>query len=211
SLSLPYYLVDTEVTRQALAKYYAEITYMDAQMGAVLQHLEETGQADNTLVLYLSEQGSNFAHSKWTLYDTGVRAAAIARWPGRTPAGAVSDAIIQYVDVVPTLVEAAGGDPDDLNLDGRSFVPVLTGEVDAHNRYAFSVQTSNGIYFGPEAFGIRSVRDHRYRLIWNVNPNNRFSNMVTRGFDWWNSWVMKAEAGDPFAAWRVHSYVERPE
>lgn len=210
-LELPPYLVDTEVTREALARYYAEITYMDAQMGEVLEHLEETGQSDDTLVLYLSEQGSNFTHGKWTLYDTGVRSAAIVRWPERVAPGSVSDAIIQYVDVVPTFVEAAGGNADRLDVDGASFLPVLTGAADRHHQYAYSVQTSNGIYYGPEAFGIRSVRDDRYRLIWNVNPDNRFSNMVTRGFDWWESWVAKAEEGDPFAQWRVRWYQERPE
>lgn len=210
-LQLPPYLVDTDVTRQALARYYAEITYMDGQMGQVLEHLEETGHADDTVVIYLSEQGSNFAHGKWTLYDTGVRSAAIVRWPGVIEAGRVTDAIIQYVDVVPTFVEAAGGDPGLLDLDGESFLDVLTGDADRHHEYAYSMQTSSGIYYGPEAFGIRSVRDERFRLIWNVNPENRFSNMVTRGFDWWESWVAEAESGDPFAKWRVRRYQERPE
>lgn len=80
-LKLPPYLVDTPQTRTALANYYAEVTHLDSTIGAVLSLLERTGTAENTLVLFFSEQGSSLPHAKWTLYDPGIRAAAIARWP----------------------------------------------------------------------------------------------------------------------------------
>ncbi len=105
-LQVPPYLVDTPETRRSLANYYAEITYLDGQVGRCLRILQETGTDQNTL--FLSEQGSGFRHCKWTLYDTGIRAAAIARWPGKIDALATSDALIQYTDILPTLIEAAG-------------------------------------------------------------------------------------------------------
>lgn len=210
-LDLPPYLVDTPETRQALARYYAEISYLDQQMGQVLQYLADTGQAGETIVLFLSEHGSNFPHCKWTCYDTGVRSAAIVRWPGVVSPGSVSDAIIEYVDVVPTLLDAVGGTPSNHDFDGRSFLPVLEGEREQHDDYAFSLQTSNGIYNGPEAYGIRSVRSEHYRLIWNLNWKQEFQNLVTSGFAPYKSWEEKAEAGDPFARERVRSYKKRPE
>lgn len=210
-LDLPPYLVDTEKTREALARYYAEITYMDLQAGRVLQHLAETGQADNTIVLFLSEQGSNFPHCKWTCYDTGVRSAAIVRWPGVVSPNSVSQAIIQYVDVLPTLLDAVEGAPAEHDFDGTSFLPVLTGERDEHNEHAFSLQTSKGIYQGPEAYGIRTVRSDSYRLIWNLNWENEFQNMVTEREGPYQSWKRKAEAGDPFAQKRVAWYQKRPQ
>ena len=211
AINLPPYLVDTPTTRQALAKYYGEITYMDQQVGQVMRALDATGQAENTIVLFLTEQGSNFPHCKWTCYDTGVRSAAVVRWPGVVEPGRSTDALIEYVDVLPTLLEAAGGSPTQHNFDGNSFLPVLTGERDEHNDYAFSLQTSKGIYNGPEAYGIRTVRSENYRLIWNLNWQNDFQNLVTGGFDPYLSWGEKAEAGDPFARRRYEWYKDRPQ
>ncbi|PSQ90632.1 MAG: sulfatase atsG [Proteobacteria bacterium SW_6_67_9] len=210
-LTLPPYLVDTPETRQALARYYAEITYMDRQVGQVLQHLDETGQTENTIVVFLTEHGSNFPHCKWTCYDTGVRSAAIVRWPGTVAPGQVSDAIIEYVDVLPTLLDAVGGTPTEHDFDGQSFLPVLTGEQDTHQEYAFSLQTSKGIYEGPEAYGIRSVRSRHYRLIWNLNWKQEFQNLVTAGFAPYLSWEQKAERGDPLAWERARWYRKRPQ
>lgn len=211
ALDLPPYLVDTETTREALARYYAEISYMDRQVGRVLQHLQETGQAENTIVLFLTEHGSNFPHCKWTCYDAGVRSAALVRWPGVVAPGRVSDALVQYVDVLPTLLEAVGGTPEQHDFDGDSFLPLLRGEEDTHRDHAFSLQTSKGIYQGPEAYGIRSVRTDRYRLVWNLNWQQEFQNLVTAGFAPYESWEQKAEAGDPFARERVRWYQKRPQ
>lgn len=210
-LDLPPYYVDTDVTRRNLAGYYAEISYLDAQVGTVLEHLRAAGEEEETLVLFLSEQGAPFPYGKWTCYDTGLRSAAIFRWPGIVAANTWSDAIIQYVDVVPTMIELAGGDPSRFDFDGRSFAEVLRGSAVEHRTYAFGLQTSAGIYEGPEAYGIRTVRDIRYRLIWNVNSENRFTNLLTERGDMFASWVAAAEAGDPFAKRRVAWYQERPE
>jgi len=76
---LPPYLADTPETRQELKKYYAEITYLDWQAGQVLELLKKTGHDDDTLVFFFSEQGNSLPHGKWTLYDAGIRVAAIAR------------------------------------------------------------------------------------------------------------------------------------
>lgn len=210
-IDLPPYLVDTPETRKAMTKYYAEITYMDDQVGTVLQHLKETGQEENTIVIYLTEQGSHLPHSKWTVYDTGVRSGAIIRWPEVASPGKSSEAIIEYVDILPTLLEALGGSPEKHDFDGSSFLSVLKGEKDKHNEYAFSIQTSRGIYNGPEAYGIRTVRSENYRLIWNLNHENEFSNLVTGGYGPFDSWERKAEEGDPFAKKRVQMYKKRPE
>jgi len=210
-IDLPPYIVDTPETREAMTKYYAEISYMDNQVGTVLQHLRDTGQEQNTIFIFLTEQGSHLPHSKWTAYDTGVRSGAIFRWPGVIDADQESDAIIQYVDIVPTLIDALGDAPEEYDFDGTSFLPVLKGDKNEHNDYAFSMHTSRGIYNGPEAYGIRSVRSKNYRLIWNVNRENEFSNLVTGGYGPFGSWEEKAEQGDPFAKKRVRMYKKRPE
>lgn len=209
--TLPPYLVDTPETREALAKYYGEISYMDNQMGQVLEYLRMTGQEEETLVIFLSEQGSNFPHCKWTCYETGLRSACLVRWPGKTEPGSATDAMIQYTDILPTFIDIAGGDPDQHDFDGSSFLDVLTGKASSHHTHVYGVQTSKGIYYGPSAYGIRTVRDTRYRLIWNLNHENEFSNLVTEGFEPYLSWKEAAEQGNEFAAEQYNRYKSRPE
>ena len=211
SISIPPYLVDTPETREAMTRYYAEISHMDDQLGQCIQFLEDLGQTENTLFLYLSEQGSNFPFCKWTCYETGLRSAGIVRWPGKVAVGRVSSELIQYVDVLPTLIEVAGGRSIEHDFDGRSFKPLLLEERYESNRFAYGVQTSRGIYSGPEAYGIRSVRDSRYRLIWNVNAEDEFQNSVTEKLEAYQSWKVLAKKGDDFAKQRFDAYRKRPE
>ena len=210
-LTLPPYLVDTPATREALTHYYAEITYMDRQLGTVLNHLQATGQTENTVVIYLSEQGSNFPHCKWTCYDSGLRSACIVRWPGKVKGGSVSPAMIQYIDVLPTLLHIVTGQEPKLDLDGSSMLPVLQSRRQKHRDMVYGIQTSKGIGGGPEAYGIRTVRDHRYRLIWNLNWRNQFSNGVTRRFPTYQSWEKLTQSGDRFAQEQWRRYQIRPE
>lgn len=207
-LTLAPYLVDTPETRRFLAKYFAEITDFDRQVGEGLRLLDESGQANNTLVLFLSEQGSSMPHGKWTLYDVGLRGAAIARWPSQIKPGSESAALVQYIDIVPTFVEAAGGEaPRD--IDGRSFLNVLRGRTNKHRDYVFGVQTSRGIIKGPEAYGIRSVRDARYKYILNLNADGEFQNTTTDNKEYFASWRRQGET-DAFARAQVERYLKRP-
>lgn len=206
-LTVPPYLVDTPELREGLARYYAEITYMDAQVGQLLGYLKELRLDDNTVVLWLSEQGAQLPFAKWTCYEAGIRSAAILRWPGKVKRGATSNALVSYVDVVPTFVELAGGDPAALDLDGISFGPLLRGETESHNDVVFSMNTTRGIYYGSEAFGIRSATDGEWLYIRNLHPENRFQNMVTHRNAIFTSWK-KVET--PFALSRVSRYVKRP-
>jgi len=178
ALTVPPWLMDTRETRVALSKYYAEVSFLDAQVGRAMGVLESTGQAGRTLVLFLTEQGAGLPFAKWTLYDQGIRATAIARWPGKISPGTTSGALISYVDVVPTLLDAAGAKPVK-GLDGRSFLSVLLGESPRHRAAVFAVQTSRGISNGPRAYGSRAVRTQRYKLIYNLNSEASFRNNLT--------------------------------
>ena len=204
NLRVPPYLVDTPVLREALSRYYAEITYMDGQVGTMLRHLKSQGVEQNTVVLWLSEQGSQLPFGKWTCYDTGVHAAAVLRWPGMVQPGTDSNALVSYVDVVPTFIELAGG--TSRNLDGKSFASLLRGETNHHHSVVFSVNTTRGIYHGSEAFGIRSATDGRWLYIRNLHSENEFQNMVTYRDTVFASWRM---VDSDFARQRVNSYVRR--
>lgn len=208
-LKLPPYFVDTPETRAALASYYAEVTVLDEQVGRMQQLIASSGQAGNTFVLFISEQGSSFPHSKWTLYEPGIRGALIACWPGRIAAGRSTDALCSYVDILPTLIEIAGGQSVP-GLAGRSLLPLLEGKVNHHADFIFAEQTSRGIVNGPEAFGIRCIRDARYKLILNLNPETEFRDEATADKNpVFASWRNLAET-DRFAREQVKRYLHRP-
>ncbi len=208
SLKLPPVLVNSPDTRADFAKYLAEITFFDSQVGKLVGLLDRSPLRDNTLVIVLSEQGNSFPFAKWTCYDVGLASGCITRWPGKVKAGSVSDALIEYVDVTPTFLEAAGVTRPDI-LDGRSFVPVLTGAATAHKTHVFGLQTTRGIINGSDHYGIRSVRDARYRYIRNLTPEATFKNAATKDATF-KTWEKMAASGDATAKQLVHDYQHRP-
>jgi uncharacterized sulfatase len=207
-IKLPPYFVDTPKTREDMVNYLAEITYYDWQVGQCLKLLKKHGLEKNTLVVVVSEQGSGFAFGKWTCYDTGLQSAMIARWPGHIKPNSVSDALVEYVDVLPTFVAAAGGKPASV-LDGKSLLPVFRGETTEHKQHVFGLMTTRGINNGSTTFGIRSVRNKRFKYILNLTPEIGFKNACTRGACF-KSWEAKAAAGDKDAQEKVHRYRNRP-
>ena len=206
-LKLPPYFVDTKETRENMTRYLAEITYYDWQVGQALALLDKYNLANNTLVIVVTEQGSSFPFGKWTCYDTGLQSAFIARWPGKIKPGTVNNALIEYVDVLPTYIEAAGGTPPSV-LDGKSLLPVLLGKTKEHKKYVFGEMTTRGINNGSEHFGIRSIRSKRFKYVWNFTPETKFQNACTRS-NIFKSWQDKA-ANDSDAADKVHRYEHRP-
>lgn len=215
-IELPPNLVDTPQTRADFGRYLAEVEFMDAQVGEVLAVLAEAGHADDTLVIFTSEQGSQFPGNKWTCYDTGVHTALVARWPGHVPAGRRTAALVQYADVTPTLVELAGGRPEDAayGFDGASFAAVLAGKTDRHRDYAYAIH--NNAPEGPE-YPIRSVTDGEWRYIRNLAPERAYVENHVMGLAGnkaitnahWPTWVEAAKR-DPEASRLVVRYTRRP-
>ncbi len=220
-LTVPSYLHDNATTRKLLAAYFAEITQLDLQVGACLTAVENSGQRDNTLVLFLSEQGSSFPYGgKWSLYDNGIRTAAFARWPGQIKPGSASEALIQYVDVTPTFLAAAGGDPvtidtgcPDANgrrgFDGRNFLDVLRGKSNHLRDYVFAQHTTVGINGYQEPYPIRAARDVRYKYIRNLAPQNTYSIGGIHQGEPIESWKVDAQT-DPKLAARIEWLFRRP-
>ncbi|MDB4577418.1 sulfatase [bacterium] len=207
-VELPSNLVDTPETREGYSKYLAEITYYDQQVGDVLALLKKHGLAENTLVVVTSEQGSEFPFAKWTCYDAGLQSAMIARWPGKIAAGKKSKAMVEYVDLCPTFIEAAGGKMPE-GLDGKSFLPVLKGEKQEHKKHVFGMMTTRGIINGSEHYGIRSVRSETHKLIVNLTPDVEFRNIAMKT-PFFLSWEALAKKGDARAIYLVNRFKRRP-
>ncbi len=217
---VPPNLVDCPETRKNLVKYYAEITYLDDQVGRCMDILKSSGQEDHTLLMFTSEQGNSFPYGKWTCYDAGLKTAFILRWPGRIKSGSRHDAMVQYVDVVPTLVEAAGGDPGKIDtgcpdaegkrgFDGQSFLALLDGKDFKGRDFVYGQHTTRGIINGTGCYPIRSVRDRRYKYIWNPNYQATFNNAATNNVIF-KAWKKLGET-NPDASERAAFYQNRPE
>jgi uncharacterized sulfatase len=213
-LTLPPNIADTPRTREDFSRYLAEISYMDGQVGEILDVLGGAGQADNTLVIFTSEQGSQFPGCKWTNWDVGLHTALIARWPGKVAAGHRTDALVQYADVLPTLVDAAGGLKRINGFDGRSFLPVLIGENSTHREFVYGMH--NNIPEGP-AYPIRTVSDGEYRYIRNLSPDEIYIEKHLMGWQgdgslnnpYWATWVGHSW-DDPRTYNLVKRYTRRP-
>ncbi len=207
---LPPYLVDTAETREDFAKYLAEITVLDRQVGAILGTLEETGQAENTIVIFTSEQGAQFSGCKWTNWNQGVQTGFIVRWPGKITAGERTDAMIQYADVLPTLLDAAGAEFPGKEFSGSSFLPVLLGEKSEHREYVYHMH--NNVPEGPP-YPIRSVRTKEYHYIRNLLPERTYIEKHLMGkperSPYWVSWLFES-ANNEHAYNMIHRYMHRP-
>jgi uncharacterized sulfatase len=213
-IKLPPNIADTKRTREDFARYLAEITYMDGQVGEILAAIEDVGQPQNTLVLFTSEQGAQFPGCKWTNWDTGLHTALIARWPGRIAARRRTDALIQYADVLPTLLDAAGSAAPAGALDGSSFLSVLVGEAQQHRQYVYGIH--NNVPEGPP-YPIRTISDGEFRYIRNLRPEEVYIEKHLMGSTgdgklnnpYWATWVWSAW-DDPKTYHLVKRYTRRP-
>ncbi|MBE0653725.1 MAG: sulfatase, partial [Bacteroidales bacterium] len=163
-LILPPHIIDTRETRESYSRYLAEVTLLDEETGKVMDILKEQGVYDNSLIFFLSEQGSQFVGNKWNVWNPGVHAGMIAVWNNIIKPGTSTNALVQYEDILPTFIDLAGGKIPD-SLDGFSMLGLLKGEKNVHRKYAFSLH--HNIPEG-SAYPIRSVTDGKYKLIWNL-------------------------------------------
>lgn len=124
--------------------YRAMMHSMDAAVGAVLEELRRQGAEENTLVIFTNDNGGErlssnapFFHSKATLYEGGIRVPAIARWPGRIPAGSVTGQVSITMDFTASMLAAAGATPPNARLDGMDVIPMAAGEIPEVERTLF--------------------------------------------------------------------------
>jgi N-sulfoglucosamine sulfohydrolase len=120
---VPSHLPDLPQVRQDLAEYYESISRLDSGVGMVLDALAASGRADDTLVIFLSDNGRPFPGAKTNLYDPGLHLPLIVQAPGA--GAAVSDAMVSWVDIAPTILDFTGVKGPAYPLSGRSLLPIL--------------------------------------------------------------------------------------
>ena len=157
---------------------------------------------EGTLFTDTTDQGSEWPHSKWTLYDAGLHVPFLAVWPGVTKPSSTCDALISFIDVTPTFIDTAGGEPPQ-SLDGKSFPAVLAGRETSFRDAIYASHTRDG---DMNIFPQRCVRDVRYKYLVNLTPDStwtthwsKVSGIPESHKEVWDTWVEKART-DPQAA-----------
>jgi arylsulfatase A-like enzyme len=169
-IKLPPHYLDTPAIREDFARYYDEIAHFDMFFGKVMAELEKRGMADNTLVLFMGDNGCSQFRGKGTLYEFGIHVPMLARWPGVIKPGTVSDELISGEDLAPTYLQAAGLDVPK-GMTGHSFVKLLRGEPHEEREFIFSERGAHGsgAPLNSAAFDLgRVVVGKKFKLIYNA-------------------------------------------
>jgi len=154
-----------------LARIAAMITNIDQNVGRLFRKLDELRLTDNTIVLYLNDNGPNSVRyvgdmrgMKATVDDGGIRSPLIVHWPKKIQAGHQADAMCAHIDVVPTLLDACGiSAPTDRKIDGRSFLPLLTDANASWPTRQIVLQTHRGDV--PQRYHHFALHEDHWKLV----------------------------------------------
>jgi arylsulfatase A-like enzyme len=197
-LVLPSWFPDTPEVRKDLAGYYDEINRFDDFFGNVLSELERRSLKDNTVIIFLGDNGGDILRGKGTLYELGIHVPLIVRWANHVKPGTNSNALISAEDIGSTLLNIAGiALPEEWT--SQSFLPILQGEKDAPQRKSiFSVRGAHGhgLPNNAAAFDLgRTIVGKRYKLIYNALWQIPYTPMQFRNLPVWEEIQEAAQNG----------------
>jgi N-sulfoglucosamine sulfohydrolase len=162
---VPGHLPDVAEVRQDLAEYYESLSRLDSGVGLLLEAVRQAGHERDTLVIYLSDNGSAFPGAKTTLYDTGIHLPLIVAAPDAARRGVRNEAMVSWIDVMPTILDWAGAPRSADPLPGRSILPILAAEKPAGWDRIFA---SHNFHEIQQYYPMRALRTRRYKYIVNL-------------------------------------------
>ncbi|MFV3075054.1 sulfatase [Niveispirillum fermenti] len=211
AITLPPKTVDTPETREARARFYAAVTRMDQDLATTMDAVDSI-LGPETFVLYSADHGTQWPFGKWNLYDTGTRVPMVVRWNGRVQAGTRTNAMVSWVDILPTLVQLAGGRQPE-GIDGVSFSSLFgVGSGPAGRPEIYTTHNNDGRI---NTYPMRSIRTERWKYIQNLLPDTLHTTHIdlkvarTDSGVYFPSWREAAER-DPAAKAIVDAYYKRP-
>ena len=200
-LAVPGFLPDLPGVREDLSKYEGEIEHCDGAFQRVMEVVKARAGLENTLVIFMGDNGMAFPSGKGSLHDPGLNVPLLAWWPGVIPAGGDSSVLISGEDIAPTCLEAAGL-PVPARISGVSFLPLLKGQVFVQERqHVFAERGPHGSAtydLNTPASGVdysRCVRSAKHKLIYNVTPHQRYAPVDSGGNPGWKDIVKAQEEG----------------
>jgi arylsulfatase A-like enzyme len=177
---------------------------MDQDFQRVLDIIKEHAGLENTLIIFAGDNGMAFPSGKGSLHDPGLNVPLLVWWPGVIKPGGESSTLISGEDIAPTCLEAAGLNVP-ARITGKSFLPLLQGQPFEPRKHIFAERGPHGsatFNEGTTASGVdysRAVRSDRYKLIYNVTPNLRYSPVDSAGDPSWQD-IVKAHEGNQLAS-----------
>ena len=226
-VSVPPYLPDTRECREELAQYYQSVSRVDQGLGRLFDHLKQAGVWDRTMIIYISDNGIAFPGAKTNIYQPGINLPCLIKNPGGEQAGSVTDAMINWADLTPTILDMAGVmapakevlreryERDQGNwastvnetFHGRSFRPVLEDPGTGGWDETFASHTFHEITM---YYPMRSVITRQYKLIWNIAwPLTYPSSTDLWASSTWQSALKNGEGW--YAGRRIADYLHRPQ
>jgi len=203
---VPAFLPDSPECRAELAQYYQSVSRVDQGVGRLINVLKEAGKYDNTVVIYISDNGVAFPGAKTTLYEPGMNLPCIVRNPLQKKKGITCDALVNYADLAPTIMDFAGASTKG-DFQGRSFKPVLERE---HPRGWDETYASHTFHEITMYYPMRVVRERRFKLIWNIAHGLDYP----FASDLWEAltWQATIKRGEKYYGRRtVEAYIHRPK
>lgn len=161
---VPPYMPDVPEVREDLALYYDEISRLDSYVGRVLDELERQSVSENTLVLFISDNGRPFQRDKTTLLDGGIKTPWIVQWPAVVQPGSVSNSLVSSVDIAPTFLHLAGLEAPS-GFEGRGFEDMLRDPAFEIREYIYAEDH----WHDHDDFS-RAVRTKQFKYIRNFFP-----------------------------------------
>jgi len=169
---VPAHLPDLPAVRQDLAQYYESVSRLDSGVGLLLGELREAGHEDDTLVIYLSDNGRPFPGAKDNLYEPGLHLPLIIRSPQQRRHGVRNGALVSWIDVAPTILDWTGVAPPEnyfyAPLPGRSLLPILEESAPQGFDRVFATHSSHEIN---QYYPMRSIRTRQYSYFLNLEPS----------------------------------------
>ena len=163
---VPAHLPDLPEVRRDLAQYYESVSRLDSGVGMLLDSLRQTGHDDDTLVIYLSDNGRAFPGAKTTLYDEGIHLPLIIWSPKQQKHGVRNDAMVSWIDILPTILDWTGVPaPPTQQLPGRSILPILEQSAPPGWDRVFA---SHGFHEIQQYYPMRALRTREYKYIANL-------------------------------------------
>ena len=213
AINLPPSHYDTPETREYRTRYLSGVNKLDRQIGQTYA-LARRFFGDNMVFIYSSDHGAQWPFGKWNLYDQAIRTPLMVTWPGVIPSGQKTEAMVSWVDFLPTLIEIAGGTAP-AGIDGKSFLSVLKRTEDQHRDAIFTTHSGDHFPTRMNVYPIRSIRTDRFKYILNLRPDCYHTTHIDLGNNidgvrYWYSWIKAAET-DSKAKSIVDRYHIRPE
>ncbi|NSW54412.1 MAG: sulfatase [Armatimonadetes bacterium] len=163
---VPPYLPDIPETRAELAQYCQSVARLDRGIGRLLQVLRDEGKWDNTVIIYIADNGAAFPGAKTTLYEPGMNLPLIVRSPEHSGRGTTCDALVTWADLTPTILDFAGALDNPEAFHGRSFRGIIDQASPTDWREeAFAAHTFHEI---TNYYPMRVVRTKQHKFIWNI-------------------------------------------